>query len=55
MLEKINISEFIDWMEARANHPHHSQAIRTFKTIRKNKGEIRIEWKHFARINGFEI
>ena len=55
MPEKISISEFIAWMEARANHPHHSQAIHTFKVIRRNKGEIKIDWKHFAKVNGFAI
>ena len=54
MPEKINISEFIDWMEARSSHPTHAQAIHTFKVIRRNKGEIKIDWKHFAKLNNFK-
>ena len=55
MKEKINISEFINWMEANASHPTHTQAIKSFKIIRRNKGEIKIDWKHFAKVNGFVI
>ena len=54
MPEKINISEFISWMEARSSHPTHAQAIHTFKVIRRNKGEIKIDWKHFAKLNNFK-
>ncbi len=59
-MEKINISDFIAWMEANANHPMHANAIKTFKIIRRNlrrrnKGEIKIDWKHFAKINGFAV
>ena len=54
-MEKINISDFIAWMEENANHPMHALAIKTFKIIRRNKGEIKIEWKHFAKVNGFVI
>ena len=55
MPEKINISEFIDWMEERASHPTHALAIKSFKIIRRNKGEIKIDWKYFAKINGFTV
>ena len=54
-MEKINISDFITWMEERATHPMHALAIKTFKIIRRNKGEIKIDWKHFAKINGFAV
>jgi len=54
-MEKINISEFITWMEANATHPMHANAIKTFKIIRRNKGEIKIDWKHFAKVNGFTV
>jgi len=54
-MEKINISDFIAWMEANATHPMHALAIKTFKTIRRNKGEIKIDWKHFAKVNGFAV
>ena len=54
-MEKINISDFITWMEERATHPMHASAIKTFKIIRRNKGEIKIDWKHFAKINGFAV
>ena len=54
-MEKINISDFITWMEANANHPMHANAIKTFKIIRRNKGEIKIDWKHFAKVNGFAV
>ena len=52
-MEKINIGDFIAWMEANATHPMHANAIKTFKTIRRNKGEIKIDWEHFAKVNGF--
>ena len=54
-MEKINISEFITWMEANASNPMHALAIKTFKIIRRNKGEIKIDWKHFAKVNGFTV
>ena len=54
-MEKINISDFITWMEANATHPMHTLAIKTFKIIRRNKGEIKIDWKHFAKVNGFAV
>jgi hypothetical protein len=54
-MEKINISDFIAWMEENASHPMHELAIKTFKKIRRNKGEIKIEWKHFAKVNGFVV
>ena len=54
-MEKINISDFIAWMEANATHPMHTLAIKTFKIIRRNKGEIKIDWKHFAKVNGFAV
>ena len=54
-MEKINISDFITWMEERATHPMHALAIKTFKIIRRNKGEIKIDWKHFAKVNGFTV
>ena len=54
-MEKINISDFITWMEANATHPTHAHAIKSFKIIRRNKGEIKIVWKHFAKVNGFVI
>ena len=54
-MEKINISNFITWMEARATHPTHVHAIKSMKIIRRNKGEIQIDWKHFAKVSGFTI
>ena len=54
-MEKINISDFITWMEANATNLMHANAIKSFKIIRRNKGEIKIEWKHFAKVNGFVI
>ena len=55
MPEKINISEVINWMEAHATHPTHALAIKSLKIIRRNKGEIKIDWKFFAEINGFTV
>ena len=54
-MKKINISDFITWMEANATNLMHANAIKSFKIIRRNKGEIKIEWKHFAKVNGFVI
>jgi hypothetical protein len=42
-------------MEENASHPSHALAIKTIKIIRRNKGEIKIEWKHFAKVNGFVV